>query len=295
MMWKPLESGQGISDSSDAYVKLIAKVVEDEGAVLALRTFTTPIYLVDSSTPLHDISLSASWAPAKSLRGVPVPDGALADPEDDGNFALIDTERGCEWDVWQAKHNSNGWSATWANAIDTSGDGVFPHGMSSRGSGFALSLGLIWPDEIKSGHIDHVVVFSYPFTSSAGSVGASTESDGWSDRPDALPEGALLRFDPTLDIDSLGLPAWQTTIAHAIQDYGMLLIDDGGGVQLYGVHSWSSVEDPWARVFDDRAEYESLDALPFDRLQVIDFGEPVDREVKFVPGRCADFDALAEE
>ncbi len=290
-MWRPLDSHQMISPDSDAYVNLIVDVVRDDGASLALRTFTTPIYLVDDSTPRHDIKLTASWSPVEALLDVPVPDGALADPEDDGNFSVVDTALGCEWDVWQAKRTEDGWSASWANAISTEGDGVFPHGMSSRGSGFALTPGLVWPEEIEQRHIDHVLIFSYPFTSSSGSVGASTESDGWTDRPDALPEGALLRFDPALDIDSLGLPDWQTTIAHAIQDYGMLLVDGGGGVQFYGVHSWSAIIDPWVDVLDGQAEYVPLDDLPFDRLEVIDFGVPIDREVTFAPDACANFGA----
>ncbi len=283
-----------VSPGSDAYSALLRKVISEDGSALSLRTFTVPIYLVDESTPLHDVSLTAEWSPASVIYDVPIPDGALADPEDDGNIAIIDRTRRCEWDIWQAKSSDTGWRASWANAISLDGNGVFPHGMSSRGSGFALTQGLIWPEEIQRGRIDHALIFSYPFTSSAGSVGEASETDGWSDRPDALPEGARLRLDPSLDVTSLGLPDWLATIAVAMQEYGLVLVDDGGGVQLYGVHSWSSVEDPWSEVLETGAEYVLLDDLPWDRVEVLDFGEPVDLEVLFRPDACASFDVASE-
>jgi len=290
----PLPSEPAISANSESYVALLAKVVADDGAALALRTFTNPVYLADDTTPRRDVALSADWAPARVLFDVPIPDGALADPEDDGNIIIIDQARRCEWDMWQVHRVGDQWQASWANAVDLDGNGVFPTGLSSRGSGFALSQGMIWPEELRRGRIEHALIFSYPFTSSAGSVGESTESDGWSDRSDALPEGARLRLDPTFDIGSLGLLGWQATLARAMQEYGLVLVDDGGGVQLYGIHSWSAVQDPWLGIIDGRAEYVSLDAIPFDRLEVLDFGTPVEREVVFNPGRCARFDVAGE-
>lgn len=289
------ESSFVVSNESAAYVDLINEVVADDGAALALRSWTTPIYSADATTPLRDISLSASWAPASVLHDVPIPDGALADPQDDGNISIIDRGRGCEWDMWQVKRDDNGgWHATWANAISTSGDGIFPNGLSSRGSGFALSQGVIWPDEITAGRIDHVLIFSYPFTSSAGSVGWATETDGWSDRPDALPEGARLRLSPSVDVEALSLPEWQKTIARAMQEYGLLLVDDGGGVQLYGVHPWSAEIDAWLGVIDGQTDLVSIDDLPWSDLEVMDFGTPEDREVKFTPDTCARFDVATE-
>jgi len=290
----PLPANPVISENSESYVALLAKVVKDDGSSLALRTFTNPVYLVDESTPRRDVTLSADWAPAGIIFDVPIPDGALADPEDDGNIVIIDQARRCEWDMWQVHRVGDQWSASWANAISLDGNGVFPTGLSSRGSGFALIQGMIWPEEIQRGRIDHAIIFSYPFTSAAGSVGDSTESDGWSDRPDALPEGARLRLDPTLNIDTLGLSEWQATIARAMQEYGLVLVDDGGGVQFYGIHSWSAITDPWTGVIDSQAEYISLDDIPFDRLEVLDFGTPVEREVTFRPDPCARFDVAGE-
>lgn len=106
-------------------------------------------------------------------------------------MVIIDMDRGCEYDFWQAKRGLfGGWQASWANTISIESNGIFPKGMSARGSGFVLPAGMIWPQELQKGVIEHALVFSYEHTKEGGPVAPAIESDGTSTREDAIPEGA---------------------------------------------------------------------------------------------------------
>src|SRR3712207_8502377 len=46
------------------------------------------------------------------------------------------------------------------------GSGVDPSGSSARASGFGLLAGLVFPEELRRGRIEHALVFAYPYTRS---------------------------------------------------------------------------------------------------------------------------------
>ena len=90
--------------------------------------------------------------------------------------------------------------------------------------------------------------FSYNYPKRSGSVEPAIESDGHSKRSDAILAGARLRLDPTLDLDSLGLTHYGRIIAQALQQYGMILADNGGGVELQAVRPMSYDDDVYTDV-----------------------------------------------
>lgn len=230
--------------------------------------------------------MTARWAPARWFVGVPIPDHAAPDPAADGHMVIIDPGTGCEYDFWQAKKKRNGrWRASWGNSLRIDGDGIFPKGLSARGSGFALPAGMIFPEELVAGHIDHALQFSYNYPKRGGPVVPATESDGTSRRNDAIPEGARLRLDPGLDLDGLGLATYERVIAEALQKYGMFLADHGGGVELQAVHPMSYSGNPYGGVLPDR-KYVYLRRIPLDRLQVLKLPPQTDPDEDLVPSGC---------
>ncbi len=251
-----ISSGAAVDPSSASMVQSLVTDANAQGFIVASGRWTVPVYHADASTPRKTFNLTAGWAPARTMSGVPVPANASPDPDGDGHMLIIDRSTGCEYDFWQAKKSSSGaWSASWGNTLLTSGTGVYPKGLSARGSGFGLGAGLIMASEIASGQINHALVFSYRYTKSGGPVLPATESDGTTTSGTAIPEGARVQLDPSLDLDSLGLTPWQKTIARALQRYGMILADTGGGVSLYAQHPQStSLTYPWGN--------ESYPALP---------------------------------
>jgi hypothetical protein len=205
------------------------------------------------------------------LEGVPIPAGALPDPQLDAHLTIVDRAANCEYDLYGAYRGPNGWHATWANSTRLDGSGVYPRGMGTKASGFASLAGLIWPQELRAGRIDHALFFAYPFTRSGGPVSPATAGDGRSDAAGAIPEGARVQLDPSLDLDSLGLAPYQRTIAEAMQTYGMILGDTGGAFGLYAVGS-QSFDGAYEGLLpaDEFPAFPNLSRIPSDRFRVLE-------------------------
>ncbi len=248
----------------------LADVGGSHGLFVALRRWTVPVYYASASTPRTDVRLTASWRVADWMLRVPIPGNAAPDPSSDGHMTILDRATGCEFDFYQARHENGGWSAGWGNSLRLAGKGVYPHGFSARGSGFANLAGVIWPKELRAGTIKHALMFSYPYTSSRGAVGPATETDGESTDADALPEGARLQLDPHLDLRKLGLSPAAYTIGRALQRYGMYLGDTGGSVSLYAVNRQSYAGNPY-KGFSAGA-YGDLGKISLNRFRVLRLG-----------------------
>ena len=272
--------------NSPAMIDLLNSIGRSRGFLIAVKQWTWSVYEADRSTPRFNVWLRASWAPARLLVGVPIPANAVPDPAGDGHLAVIDRTSGCEYDFWQAVHSADGsWSAAWANALDTGGSGWFAQGLSARGSGAAGLGGLIRPEEIAAGRIDHALSFSFNYAKAGGPVAPATESDGTSTLPGAIPEGARLQLDPAMDLEALGLKPYELAIARALQTYGMVLVDVGGGVTLEAQNPLStSTPYPWL----DRP-YIYLPTSLLSRMRVLATGQQMRPRLSLENTVCATF------
>jgi hypothetical protein len=287
---RPVPAQARIDPDSAAYIKRIAAL----DPVISVRRFSVPVFLSDRTTRTYTVTPTADY----TVRGyrmtdVPIPDQARPDPDDDGHMAVLDTSRQCVYEFYRAQRTGDGWTAEWANAIPADSTGVYPDGLSSRASGFSAAAGLIWPDELRDGRIPHALVFAYPFTRERVIVGDATRTDGRSRTGATLPIGAHLRLDPTINIDALGLPPTERTVAKALQEFGMVLADTSAGFTLYAAHPQSFSADPYPPLLGDVA-YAGLSRLPFDRMQVLDLGPEKSRYTgPPIANRC-NVDALRE-
>lgn len=207
--------------------------------------YTYPVYEVDPSTPLVSISVSGRYSNVTgpstiSTARVPtvaVPIPASAQPAEGSDSQLIvhDAATGDEWGFWEASRLGDGsWRATNGYHYNTNWSGVPPHGFGSRGAGVPYLAGLIRPCEIAQGRIDHAIAFAYTSPSSSF-VYPATKSDGQGADATSLPEGAHLQLDPSLtpaELAGLGCTGACLTIARALQQYGMFLIDASGRPKL---------------------------------------------------------------
>jgi hypothetical protein len=288
-----------IDPDSPIMVSSLIAEAERQGFLIAVKEWTVPVYYAGPRTPRYSVRLTARWAPYDVMRGVPIPRYALPDPMGDGHMTIIDLASGCEYDLWRAGKKHGRWTAGWGNTVKIDGSGIFPKGLSARGSGFALLAGVIWPDELRAGEIPHALVFSYSRTAAGGPVPPATESDGESFGADAIPEGARIQLNPSLDLDALDLTPTERIVARALQEYGMFLADDGGGITLYAVHPRSVRGDPYAGLFDEDVvvnggrlpdAFVMLDRIPVHEFRVLKLPPQVpDPEIKVVPTGCARF------
>lgn len=281
-----------IDPNSDAYVqKLIEGAGSVNGFIMQMKQYSTTVYIADENSPRYNVSLPCGdkWElGVTQLVGVPIPDYATPaydrDGEDrpvkagrcgesanqDNNMVILDLANRCEYDFWQARKVDEGWEASWGNSVSMDSKGIYEFGLSTRGSGFAFTGGLIWPDELQKGEITHALVFSYPFTKSGGPVPPATESDGLTNASNALPEGARLRLNPELDLSSLNLSKAELAVAKALQVYGLILVDTGGdsGLGMYLIDPSSVKGYPYDGVLPD-TDYPTLENIPLDELQVL--------------------------
>ena len=257
-----------IRSGSVPAVQTLAGVGRELGVSLALRRWTVPVYVAGPRTPVRTVRLFASWAPRRSI-AVPIPSWARPDESADGHMAILDPAHGCEYNFYQARRSSNDtWTAGWATVLPINGSGLVP-GPSARASGFGLRAGLVTPDDLRRGVIDHALVFSYPYTKAYQKVRPATASADGSNRPDALPMGTHLRLDPSLDLNTLELSRTERTVAVALQVYGMYLADTGPNVTLYAVGAQSFATNPYPE-FPPTTPYVDLNRIPLDRLQVLE-------------------------
>lgn len=244
---------------------------------------TAPVYKADDSTQRISIPIMTSGYGAGGLTNVPFPDYTFPDPASDGHCVIVDTVNRKAFDFWQLRNVSGRWFCSAAAVSSLDGNGVHDKKFSVTASGFGLLGGLIWPEELRSetpGAINHALAFGYPLTKLNSFVSPAARSDGWSEDPAALPMGACLQLNPSLDLNTLTPPLTpvEMRVAEALQTYGMYLYDTGSPgsiVELDAVGIQSFSEDPYTGIsrYDSEGGYIDLGNIPLDELRVLELGE----------------------
>ncbi len=247
--------------------------------------WTVPVYYADAGTPRHSVPITSGWTEFGSLPNVPVPANARPDPSEDAHLTIIDRSKGCVYDFWGASGSGGNLSAKLGNAMPIDSNGVDPGGLGARASGFSGAAGLVTYDDMKRGSIDHALVFAYPKTRSGGPVSPATKSDGQTGGDDAIPQGARVRLDPSINLNSLGLNRYELMIARAMQRYGMILGDTSGGFTIYAQHPQSVPGGSYGGLLPDNT-WVDLSKIPTDRLQVMKMGSQKDNSSGTVGNRC---------
>jgi hypothetical protein len=240
--------------------------------------YTFPVYEVTSDTPQRTVYISAAfsnviendtriiWQDGGNI-SAPIPAGALPSIGTDGNIIFWNRQTGDEWGFWQTSANADGsWQATNGYHYNTNWDGVPPTNSShfvSRGLGGPYLAGLIRPCEIAQGHIDHALAFAYDNPSPAF-VYPAVKSDGIGSGA-ALPEGARLQLDPKLSdaqIRAWGCIGSCLLIAHALQQYGMIVVDRSDHPKIYVEHEATA---GWS----GRVTSATISSIPYSAFKVL--------------------------
>ena len=253
-----------IEPNSDEIVNNMMGSMSGGDLYVGIDLWSVPVFFANSSTPQYDVDITDEWAIWDVMEGVPIPDNAVPDPEEDGHMCIVDNDTLIEYDFWQAQKTPSGWTASWGNMISLDSEGIYTDNWGARGSGFALTAGLIFPNEVAQGQINHALAYStdWFYVKAGGAVRPATTSDGRSNAPLAIPEGTRLQLDPAIDVDNLGLPEAGKVIAKALQEFGMFLCDNGGGHQFYAYNpinsgnTWGTLlptdEDGISWIFDSK-------------------------------------------
>lgn len=193
-----------------------------------------------------------------------IPDWARPSTASDHHLAVLDGRR--ELDLWAAERQADGSWRAGSRTIVTGTPVAGKEGATA--SGLALTAGLLRPEEIARGRIDHALAFTTPYVRNRF-VPPAVKGDGRQHDPLAMPMGTHVQLDPAVDIS--GLPRPQRIIARALQVYGAYLVDTGGSLAIRaeaGIgRARSGTRDIWTPV---GVTSPSLQDIPWHRLRVID-------------------------
>jgi hypothetical protein len=216
----------------------------------------------------------------RAFASVPIPAGATPAPLPDGHMTVWQPATDKLWEFFGARREADGWHARWGGAIRrvSKSRGYYTRaawrGAKSAWGATASSLpvigGAMLLAELKRGRIDHALAMNVPFARAGVFAWPAQRTDGEGPAT-ALPEGARLRLDPTLDVGELGLPKLTRMMARAAQRYGIVVRDQTGhGISFFGENPSQFRGTPYRRYFRGRTPQEILAEFPWDRLQVLE-------------------------
>jgi hypothetical protein len=239
---QPIPAKPEIDPRSAGWIELLKTDREHNFGVNATR-FTIPVYEVDKQGPGFG-------------NDVPIPDEALSDAQSDAHLALIDRKNNLAWDMWYARKRNGKWYSNTGMKYPLDGPGVFERKQFAiktgesihqygpgRAAGVPIIAGLIMYDEALSGAIEHKIAGATSFVGYREFCFPAT----WTDGPykGGIPEGAIIQLDPKLDLDQFDLTPVEKTIARALQNYGMVLVDYAGGNVIYAEGLYGKKDRSW--------------------------------------------------
>jgi hypothetical protein len=130
--------------------------------------------------------------------------------------------------------------------------------------------GPVLQSEIQQGQINHALVLGTPGTRSSSYIACpGTNADG-SAGSTAIPEGAQLQLDPSINVDAQNWSPWVKTIAKAMQTYGIYVRDTTGNAAIiYGVTDDNPSTVTWSTAGVPVDQYNDLDVIPWSSMRVI--------------------------
>ena len=251
----------------------ITEQLVGEGVVHAsLVEFGIPIYTADEQTPRHSVScLITRWGPCPFAdRLTPIPVGARPHTGSDGAMVVVDERTQLSYEFWQARQTGEQWETSYGAVNPLNGSGW---GGAATGSGASRLAGVVRQDEIERGMIDHALALQSDNACADVFRAPAIKTDGRSDRPDCVPEGARLRLDPTIDLGEFELSPASLAVARAFQLYGGYVVDVGGAPLSISFELAADADGTFpGSVYREaglRWDYDGLGEIPWYGLELL--------------------------
>jgi hypothetical protein len=185
----------------------------DDPVFINTHAWTVPVVDETNGVPTRVVCRQPPLLPPKhdycgdgwSVTTLMIPPDVDPHPEYDGWFTVLNRQQGVAYDLWRARRSRDGGTISYQfmRKWDLNGPGfLVPNTVSARGSGLPLFAGLIQPDEIRAGRIDHALAMSVPGPAQRNYVQPASATDGIG-RDTSLPEGARIRLKPGVTLRSL--------------------------------------------------------------------------------------------
>ncbi|UUY03507.1 hypothetical protein LRS13_23020 [Svornostia abyssi] len=277
----PIANEAALDPRSARYIDRLQRMVDIDGTTVAIETFSIPIYRVGPDQARVRVELDRR-APAlqRAFDAVPVPDDAKAADGTDRALLIYQESTDTIWEFWRFRRENGGLRAGWGGRMaDVSKNPGYYRmrtepeiekpfwGFNATNLGGAT--GVMTIDELRRGRIDHVLALAIPEARKDVCAAPANGTDGATEEPDAIPEGARFRLDPDLDVDALDVPEMTKIMARAAQRYGVVVTNRGGAVAFWAEDPSQYDGDPYEDLLDGSSPAEVAQAFPFDRLQTL--------------------------
>ena len=168
--------------------------LKETGVSVNTTRWTVPLFSEQGGVDTVAVCRQVDCGP-DAVDSIRIPAAARPDPRFDGWMTVINTQTREALDFWRARREQDGSiSYHFVKKWDLNGPGFQePGGVSARGSGLPLFGGLIRPEEIDRGRIDHALAIAIPGVAKEKFVQPASRTDGVGFR-DSVPEGARLRL-----------------------------------------------------------------------------------------------------
>jgi hypothetical protein len=260
-----------VPDSAGLVGELRRQAGLSGGTWINSTSFSVPVYTVGPNQPTVRVTADTPYPPLQDAwAAVPIPAGAHPAPGSDAHMVVYQPSSDTLWEFWAMYQGSGGWHASWGGKMEhvSSNPGYFDGTWGGTATSLALLGGLIRPDELAAGHIDHALAVAIPEAKQNSVVWPAQRGDGVATGAHAIPEGTRFRIDPDFDLDSISLAPAARVIAEAIQRYGMIVRDQAGAVVLYAEDPQTMSNDPWPGLFNEWPN-NLLNSLPWAHMEVV--------------------------
>jgi hypothetical protein len=164
------------------------------GVIINTTKWTVPVFSNAQEGAVERIAICRQFNCGEdAVTSVVIPLDACPDPRYDGWMTVIDTTTRSAYDFWRGRCEADGSiSYHYVKEWDLDGPGFQElYGVSARGSGLPLFAGLITPEEIRDGRIDHALAIALPGAATRRFVRPASRTNGTGLRS-SLPEGARI-------------------------------------------------------------------------------------------------------
>jgi hypothetical protein len=178
----------------------------------------------------------------------------------DRHVLVLDNSNCWLYEMYSSYPNSDGsWNAASAAVWDLLNDEQRPYTWTSAdAAGLSIFAGLVRYDEVASGQIQHAIRFTLA-NSQAGFIPPATHWAATSSNANAAPMGMRMRLKSSFDIS--GFSPTNQVILTALQQYGMIMADNGSSMYISG-----APDDRWDN--DDLHLLDGVTAADFEVVQM---------------------------
>jgi hypothetical protein len=266
-LWNQNIASAPVDPNSDAIISFIGANVPlhpDFGSGLyAGQSIGIPYIVVSGQAPVK-ITYTA-YGDESDPGPMPIPSNAPIEGypkpgNGDRHVLVLDRDTCWLYELYSSHVLKNGnWNAGSGAVWNMLADETRPYTWTSAdAAGLAIFPGLARYDEVAAGAIDHALRFTLQNSKAAFTPPASHWAAN-STNSLAAPMGMRLRLKSSFDIS--GFPAQSKVILQALQQYGMIMADNGSSMFISG-----APDDNWDN--NDLAALKTVPASAFEVLQI---------------------------